>query len=173
MLPLRWTEPGPIEELTAYLRGIGEEVDETLVVDGSPPAIFDRHATALQGVARHLPPHANLDFAMGKVNGVVTGLPECGQERVVIADDDVRYEPATLRRTAALLAEADLVRPQNYFDELPWQPAGTAAARCSTASSRAIRPSRSGTFPAPWRYGARPSSPAAPTTATPCSRIWS
>jgi hypothetical protein len=57
---------------------------------------------------------------MGKVNGVVTGLRECGQELVVIADDDVRYDPASLRRVAGLLAHADLVRPQNYFDELPW-----------------------------------------------------
>jgi hypothetical protein len=120
VLPLRWTEPGPIEELAAYLRRIGREVDEAIVVDGSPPALFERHAAALRGLGRHLPPHPDLDFEMGKVNGVVTGLRECGGERVVIADDDVRYEPAALRRTAALLAGCDLVRPQNYFDELPW-----------------------------------------------------
>ncbi|HEX5984318.1 MAG TPA: hypothetical protein VFY69_08935, partial [Solirubrobacterales bacterium] len=41
-------------------------------------------------------------------------------ERVVIADDDVRYDPAALRRAAELLAEYDLVRPQNFFAELPW-----------------------------------------------------
>jgi hypothetical protein len=66
---------------------------------------------------------------MGKVNGVVTGVRECGHERVVLADDDVRYEPAALRRTAELLDRADLVRPQNYFDELPWH------ARWDTARS--------------------------------------
>ncbi len=120
VLPLRWAEPGPIEELTAYLRGLGDEVGEILVVDGSPPEVFDRHAAALRGVARHLPPHPDLDFRMGKVNGVVTGVRECSHERVVLADDDVRYEPAALRRLVALLDGADLVRPQNYFDELPW-----------------------------------------------------
>ncbi|HEU5142794.1 MAG TPA: glycosyltransferase family 2 protein [Solirubrobacterales bacterium] len=120
MLPLRWAAPGPIDELSAYLRGIAGEVDEILVVDGSPPEVFNAHAAALRGVARHLRPDPELDFRMGKVNGVVTGLRECSHERVVIADDDVRYEPAALRRTAALLGEADLVRPQNYFDELPW-----------------------------------------------------
>jgi hypothetical protein len=39
---------------------------------------------------------------------------------VVIADDDVRYDWAALARTVELLGDADLVRPQNYFDELPW-----------------------------------------------------
>ena len=120
VLPLRWDEPGPIEELVAYLRGLGGEVEEILVVDGSPSAVFERHAAALSGVARHLRPHPDLDFRMGKVNGVVTGVRECSHERVVVADDDVRYTPAALRRVAALLDEADLVRPQNYFDELPW-----------------------------------------------------
>jgi hypothetical protein len=57
---------------------------------------------------------------MGKVAGVRTGVRLASRERVVIADDDVRYEPATLRRTARLLDEHDLVRPQNYFERLPW-----------------------------------------------------
>lgn len=120
VLPLRWTEPGPIEELAAYLRPLAAAGTEVLVVDGSPESLFAEHAAALDGVARHLPPHPDLDFPMGKVNGVVTGVRESAHERVVIADDDVRYDLAGLRRAAALLDRADLVRPQNYFDELPW-----------------------------------------------------
>lgn len=120
VLPLRWTRPGPIEELAGYLRRLGAEVEDVLVVDGSPPEVFERHAAALEPVARHLRPHPDLDFAMGKVNGVITGVRESVHERVVIADDDVRYDRRSLRRCLELLAEADLVRPQNYFDELPW-----------------------------------------------------
>ncbi len=129
VLPLRWSEPGPIDELAAYLRSLAAEVAEILVVDGSPSPLFERHAAALDGVARHLRPHPDLDFAMGKVNGVVTGVLECSQERIVLADDDVRYDAATLRRAVGLLEGADLVRPQNYFDELPWH------ARWDTARS--------------------------------------
>jgi len=131
VLPLRWSEPGPIEELASYLRSLGESglVTEVLVVDGSPASLFESHAAALRGVATHLAPHKDLAFPMGKVNGVITGVRECSCERVVIADDDVRYEPAALARTLALLAEADLVRPQNYFSELPWH------ARWDTARS--------------------------------------
>jgi hypothetical protein len=129
VLPLRWTEPGEIEELANYLRQLAGEVDEVLVVDGSPPAVFSRHADALNGFARHIPPHPDLDFRMGKVNGVVTGVRECSHELVVLADDDVRYDQAALRRIVELLSSADLIRPQNYFDELPWH------ARWDTARS--------------------------------------
>jgi hypothetical protein len=38
----------------------------------------------------------------------------------VIADDDVRYEERSLARAVALLGLAACVRPQNYFDPLPW-----------------------------------------------------
>jgi hypothetical protein len=120
VLPLRWAEPGPIEELSAYLDSIAEVADEIVVVDGSPAPLFTEHATALRGIARHLAPHPDLDFQMGKVNGVLTGVRECSGELIVLADDDVRYDPSALRRAMELLDQADLVRPQNYFDELPW-----------------------------------------------------
>lgn len=129
VLPLRWSRPGPIAELSSYLRTIGGEIDEILVVDGSPEALFEHHAAALQGVVRHIRPHPDLRFHMGKVNGIVTGIRECSYERIVLADDDVRYDAASLRRVIALLDEADLVRPQNYFDDLPWH------ARWDTARS--------------------------------------
>lgn len=131
VLPLRWKEPGPIEELAAYLRSLSVSglVKEVLVVDGSPSPLYESHAEALRGIATHLAPHGDLTFPMGKVNGVITGIRECSCERVVIADDDVRYDPPALARTLGLLAEADLVRPQNYFAELPWH------ARWDTARS--------------------------------------
>jgi hypothetical protein len=153
VLPLRWTEPdpapvgtteptSPIGELARYLRSIDPWVDEILVVDGSPEPLFEHHAKALDGVARHLRPDPDLDFRMGKVNGVVTGVRECGGELVILADDDVRYDGTALRRTVELLAEAELVRPQNYFDELPWH------ARWDTARSLLNRVfTGEGTFP--------------------------
>jgi hypothetical protein len=57
---------------------------------------------------------------MGKVAGVTTGVRRAGFEAVVIADDDVRYEHATLQRLVEYLDDHDLVRPQNFFDPLPW-----------------------------------------------------
>lgn len=129
VLPLRWANVGPIEELSTYLRSLPAEIAEVIVVDGSPAEIFDSHAAAFASAIRHLSPDPELDFAMGKVDGVITGVRACLYEHVVIADDDVRYDAETLRRTVELLEQDDLVRPQNYFDELPWH------ARWDTARS--------------------------------------
>lgn len=120
VLPLRWTSAGAIEELSAYLRSLPAEIAEVIVVDGSPAELFESHAEAFGGAIRHLSPDPELDFAMGKVNGVITGVRACSHECVVLADDDVRYDAGSLRRAIELLEGADLVRPQNHFDELPW-----------------------------------------------------
>jgi hypothetical protein len=129
VLPLRWTSEGGIAELAGYLQGIGRQVEEVIVVDGSPPRRFERHSSALDGIARHIPPDPAFDFAMGKVNGVMTGVGEAHHPVLILADDDVRYGRHELGAVAELLADADLVRPQNYFRDLPWH------ARWDTARS--------------------------------------
>jgi hypothetical protein len=128
VLPLRWTHDGGLDELVDYLRRLCRLVDVT-VVDGSGSVLYRRHAAALAGLARHRPPDPDLGYANGKVNGVVTGLRGARHEYVVIADDDVRYDECGLRRIAGLLADHDVVRPQNYFHPLPWH------ARWDTARS--------------------------------------
>ncbi|MEV0880763.1 glycosyltransferase family 2 protein [Micromonospora echinofusca] len=119
VLPLRWTDDAGLTELTGYLRWLSALVDVT-VVDGSPPEVFDRHARAWRGLVRHLRPDPALRGVNGKVTGVLTGVGAARHEHVVIADDDVRYDGAGLRVVHRLLDRVDLVRPQNYFDPLPW-----------------------------------------------------
>jgi hypothetical protein len=120
VLPLRWEDDSRWPELRAYLRGISALLEEVLVVDGSPHGIFEAHAADLEGTCRHVAPDPSLDFRMGKVTGVTTGVLAARHQRVVIADDDIRYDEAGLQRVAAMLDAADLVRPQNHFDPLPW-----------------------------------------------------
>jgi hypothetical protein len=118
VLPLRWQDDAELEELTAYLLRLTAWADVT-VVDGSPTPVFDAHASAWSGRVRHLSPWPGLG-RNGKVAGVVTGVTSARHELVVIADDDIRYDKAGLEQMAQLVALADLVRPQNYFDPLPW-----------------------------------------------------
>jgi hypothetical protein len=126
VLPLRWEEDSGLEELTFYLRWLAERAD-VVVVDGSPQELFAAHAERWRGHLRHVPPDPTLNFRNGKVAGVATGMRLARHEAVLIADDDVRYEEAALRRVVELLESNDLVRPQNYFEPLPWHAAWDTA----------------------------------------------
>lgn len=120
VVPIRWCDGAQRRKLTDYLARIGPHCAEVIVVDGSPAEVFAANAEAWSRHATHVAPAEDESWLMGKVSGVRTGLRLASHERVVIADDDVRYEPEALRRAAGLLEEYDLVRPQNYFDRLPW-----------------------------------------------------
>lgn len=116
VLPLRWEGDEGLAELTAYLRRLSEWVDVT-VVDGSPPEVFAAHERSWSFV-RHVAPAR--PGANGKARGAMTGIDLSRHDRIVIADDDVRYEWAELQRLGSLLESADFVRPQNVFRPLPW-----------------------------------------------------
>ena len=141
VLPLRWSDDTPLAELTDYLTELSAWVDVT-VVDGSAPEVFDRHASRWRGLVRHVPP-APWPGRNGKVAGVVTGVRLARHEQVVIADDDVRYDLAGLAAVTDLLHEADLVRPQNFFDPSPWHARWDTG---RTLLNRAVASDYPGTF---------------------------
>ncbi len=121
VMPMRRGAVEDTEELWDYLRLLATHAKEVIVVDGSPPKVFEAHAAALGGApVRHVAVDPELVTPMGKVGGVLTGLRLARHERVVIADDDIRYTPDALARVVALLERYHVVRPQNYFDPLPW-----------------------------------------------------
>lgn len=141
VLPLRWDTDDGLTELTSYLRWLQVHA-RVIVVDGSPPAVFDRHAAKWAGLVLHAAPEP--DGALnGKVTGVHTGVRLATAEHVVVADDDVRYDAAALRRTVALLDEADLVGPQNVFEPMPWHAAWDTA---RSLLNRAVAADYPGTF---------------------------
>lgn len=118
VLPLRWADDDGLDELVDYLTGLRELIDVT-VVDGSDPERFAAHARAFPTGVRHLPVEPRPGHN-GKVAGVMTGLRTARHDRVVLADDDVRYDEGALRAVIGMLDAADLVRPQNVFDPAPW-----------------------------------------------------
>jgi hypothetical protein len=120
LLPLRMTDASGREELTEYLGMLATWCDDLIVVDASGPEVFADNRRAWQNPVRHVAPDGAHASLMGKVAGVLTGIDLARHERVVIADDDVRYDPPALGRAIELLGCHDLVRPQNFFSELPW-----------------------------------------------------
>ncbi|MEO8563795.1 MAG: glycosyltransferase family 2 protein [bacterium] len=119
ILPIRADTSHADGELTAYLHWLAQRA-ETIVVDGSDAAVFDAHAIAWGDVVRHVRPDPELATPMGKVGGVLTGVRLASHERMILADDDVRYDEESLRQVTDALRTSDVVRPQNYFDPLPW-----------------------------------------------------
>lgn len=116
VMPLRLDRPAAAE-MTAYLMRLSRLV-EVVVTDGSPPDVFAAHHDAWGGHLNHVA--VKSVRLNGKVAGVVDGLAVATYDKVVIADDDVRYEEPELRRLSALLDSVEAVVPQNYFDPLPW-----------------------------------------------------
>ena len=126
-MPLRWegtdvsADADGVSDMTAYLAGLCRLADVT-VVDGSADGRFAQHHAAWE----HLGPalaHCRPDDRPGlnrKVVAAMTGIRSARHDRVVLADDDVRHDAATLRALHDRLDDADLVRPQNVFTSWPW-----------------------------------------------------
>lgn len=93
---------------------------EVIVVDGSPPDVFAQNAEQWRGLCRHAPVDPQYKYLNGKVNGIHTGVRLAAHNRIILADDDIRYAPDDARRMGDLLVRYDMVRPQNYFRPLPF-----------------------------------------------------
>ncbi len=121
IVPVRYWAITDLTEFAAYLRELHPWVAEIIVVDGSRSDIFEANARALTAsAARHIPVDADQQTLNGKVGGVLTGVRQAAEERLVIADDDVRYSRSSLEHLHGLLDHAEIVRPQNYFRSWPW-----------------------------------------------------
>lgn len=116
------------DDFKTYFDLLAEAGAEVLVVDGSPPEVFNQHADAWRGLCRHASVDAQYKYSNGKVNGIHTGVALAAHERIILADDDIRYTAENVRRMADLLEIYDLARPQNYFRPTPFW-ARTEAAR--------------------------------------------
>jgi hypothetical protein len=103
-------------EFVRYLARISA-LAELIVVDGSPPDVFAEHDRCWGRYGTHVRPGERT--LVGKVGNVMTGVCLATHERVVIADDDIRYGPE-IADVVRRLDHADVVRPQNFFDPLPW-----------------------------------------------------
>jgi hypothetical protein len=121
-------DEGVAKDFGDYFRLLASAGCEVLVVDGSPREVFAAHDQAWLGVCSHAPVDPQYKYLNGKVNGIHTGVALAAHERVILADDDIRYTPADVRRMIELLDSGEMVRPQNYLSPLPaW--ARTEAAR--------------------------------------------
>ena len=119
ILPLKWTGTQGSHEMTRYLEWLSARI-EVIVIDGSPIDVYEHHEGLWAGVVKHIRPDPDLAFVNGKVAGVTTGVRAAGTDRVVVADDDIRFDGPALERVVALLEDHELVIVQSYLDPAPW-----------------------------------------------------
>lgn len=119
VLPLKWDDDAGLAGLARYLAEVVTWLPVT-VVDGSAEELFTAHRRALPEAVEHVRPEPR-PGRNGKVAGVMTGVRRAREDRIVVADDDVRHTRRSLERIVGLLGHAEVVRPQNYYLELPWQ----------------------------------------------------
>ena len=89
-------------------------------MDGSPAPVFERHHGAWSALGAHVGVDPQYRYLNGKVNGIHTGVALSRCERIILADDDIRYTSENVARMCELLDRHELVRPQNYLSPLPW-----------------------------------------------------
>lgn len=114
------TDPAEIERLADYFESLRLAGCEVLIADGSPEAVFAEHKKSWQDCSRHFAPDPKYTYLNGKVNGVHTGVQLASCERIILADDDIRYSPTDIKKMCGLLDVHEMVRPQNFIDPLPW-----------------------------------------------------
>lgn len=122
LLPIRRVHVNQ-EEMAAfalYFQRLVRAGCEVLVVDGSPAEVFAEHDGAWRDLCRHITVDPKFTYLNGKVNGVHTGVDAASCEKIVLADDDIRYTPEDIERVCELLDQHEMVRPQNYLSPLPW-----------------------------------------------------
>src|SRR6185436_17809888 len=122
IVPIRRVQVDSLEikRLSNYFRSLSGAGCEVLIVDGSPKLVFEEHAKSWQSFSKHVAPDPKYTYLNGKVNGVHTGIDLASCERIILADDDIRYTAADVNRMCELLDSFELVRPQNFIAPSPW-----------------------------------------------------
>jgi hypothetical protein len=117
LLPIRRTSfcAAEAEELRDYFAGLQATSCEVIVIDGSPGQIFARHHDKWSEVCHHVIVDPRFRYLNDKVNGVHTGISLATTEKIILADDDIRYRPGDVEKVCVLLEQFEVVRPQNYL----------------------------------------------------------
>lgn len=109
-----------LRDLANYLSTLGVAGCDVVILDPSPRLQFDLNGRILRWVGKHVavrPEHRAPGGAVDLVRAAVA-LASC--EKVVVADEDVRYTPDAIDQLCDLLDMHEVVEPQDYLDPLPW-----------------------------------------------------
>jgi hypothetical protein len=107
--------PSEADLLRSYLESISRASSEIIVVDGSPDEVFAAHHRIWKDVCRHEPVDRRFGYLNDKVNGIQTGVRLANHDKIILADDDIRYTSNNISEIVRRLDQFDVARPQNFF----------------------------------------------------------
>ena len=111
-----------LPDLAAYLSTLGLAGCEVIIVDGSPAPVFEKNHRVLRWVSRHIAVRPRHHSFSGAVDVIRTALDVSNCDRIIVADENVRYADTAVASLCELLDGHEVVEPQDYFHPLPWWP---------------------------------------------------
>ena len=84
------------------------------------PSSLQQHDESWRSLCRHEPVDRSFGYLNDKVNGIHTGVNLATTEKIILADDDIRYSAIEIGQVCELLDRFEVVRPQNFLSPLPW-----------------------------------------------------
>ena len=134
-----------LHDLAAYLSDIAASDFEVIVVDASSPEHLEENRRVLRWVCRHTAAKPQHVTGFGKIDVLRAAIDLASCDKVIVADEHVRYSPEALDDVTALLEMHEVVEPQDYFDPMPWW-GGIEAGRILVHRSISPIPDRGSTF---------------------------
>jgi len=111
---------GDLRDLAAYLSTINLAGCEVIVVDSSPAPVFEKNRRVLRWVSRHIAARPRHRSFSGAIDVIRTAIDVSTSDKVIVADENVRYDGTAVDSVCELLDFHEVVEPQDYFDPLPW-----------------------------------------------------
>jgi len=111
---------GDLRDLASYLSTLSVANCEVVVVDGSTAPVFETNRRVLRWVARHVAARPRHRLFSGGIDAVRAAADVSNCDKVIIADENVRYDAAAIDSICELLDLHEVVEPQDYFEPLPW-----------------------------------------------------
>jgi hypothetical protein len=109
-----------LRELARYLTTVAVTDCDVVILDASPRLQYEGNARILRWVGRHMPVRPEMIGPHGTVDLLRAAATVAACEKVIVAAEDVRYEPLAIEQLCQLLELHEVVEPQDYLDPLPW-----------------------------------------------------
>jgi hypothetical protein len=111
---------GDLRDLATYLSSLAVAGCEVIVVDDSSAPVFENNRRVLRWVSRHIAARPRHRSFSGTIDLVRTAIDVSTCDKIIVAEENVRYDGTAIDSLCELLDLHEVVEPQDYFDPLPW-----------------------------------------------------